>query len=120
MATTVNTIYPAQNLEPRTNTAGGVNLGNAVSITNKASGGAIGTAAATVDVGSIFLVNQTTASQTLTLPSPTITTEYKLIVVANVGSQAFTMLGMSLGAGTSLAAIWTGAAWSLITGLDVS
>lgn len=118
MATTVNTIYPAQNLEPRTNTAGGVNLGNAVSITNKASGGAIGTAAATVDVGSIFLVNQTTASQTLTIPSPTITTEYKLIVVANVGSQAFTMLGASVAAAGCLIALWNGSAWALASGLD--
>lgn len=118
MATTVNTIYPAKNLESRTNTAGGVNLGSAVSITNKASGGSIGSAASTVDVGSIFLVNQTTASQTLTIPSPTITTEYKMIVVANVGSQAFTMLGASVATTGCLIAVWNGSAWALASGLD--
>ena len=43
-------------------------------ITNLVTGGAIGTATATVDAKTTFNINQTTANQTLTIPSPTDTT----------------------------------------------
>lgn len=42
-----------------------------LAVANLASGGAIGTAAATVDIYTTFNVTQTTAGQTLSLPSPT-------------------------------------------------
>jgi hypothetical protein len=83
-------------------------------ITNKATGGDIGTAADTVDIDSSFNVNQTTAAQTLTLPTPTTATAGLLAYVNNVGSTSFTMLGKVLPAGAGLIAKWTGAAWSLI------
>lgn len=85
-----------------------------VAVTNKASGGAIGTAAATVDVATIALVNQTTASQTLTVPDPTTTTAGKTFVVCNVGSQSFTMLSLTVTAGRGLYLVWTGAAWNVV------
>lgn len=96
MATTFNTNYPLKINQASTNSAGGVILGPSVAVSNKASGGSIGTAATTVDIASIFNVTQTTASQTLTIASPTITTEYKVITVNNVGSQAFTFTGTGL------------------------
>src|SRR6185436_1010990 len=52
----------------------------AITISDVAGGGAIGTAAATVDVATTFNVNQTTASQTLSLPSPTVTTAGRLAI----------------------------------------
>lgn len=116
MATTLNLGYPTKVNEATTNTAAGVNLGTPIAITNKASGGAIGTAATTVDIGSIFNVNQTTASQTLTIPSPTITTEYKVITVNNVGTQAFTVLSTSIATATGMILQWNGAAWSVLGG----
>lgn len=112
MATTLDMGYPQKVNQVSTTTAGGVAIGPLVAITNKASGGAIGTAAATVDIGSVFQVNQTTATQTLTLPTPTVTGDMKTIVVTNVGSQTFTMLSKSVTAGSSLIAIYTGSAWS--------
>lgn len=89
------------------------NLGNALQITDKSSG-AIGTAAATVDLYSIFLINQTTGSQTLTLPEPTDTTAGKIAIVLNVGSQAFTMLSTSITAGAGTIAVWNGTAWQRV------
>ena len=61
----------------------------ATTIANIAAGGAIGTAAATVDVFTTFNVNQTTADQTITLPTPTVTTAGKLAYVNNIGTVEF-------------------------------
>ena len=83
-----------------------------VAIGNLASGGAIGTAAATVDLGSAFAVAQTTASQTLTLPSPTNTKAGRVAYLTNTGSAAFTAYGSTVGAGSSVAMVWNGSAWS--------
>lgn len=84
-------------------------------ITDKSGGGAIGTAAATVDVATSFDVSQTTAAQTLTLPSPTTATSGRLVLVSNTGSVSFTMLGATVASGGSLLAKWTGAAWSKVS-----
>lgn len=86
---------------------------NGLVISNKASGGAIGTAAATVDVASLFNVNQTTASQTLTVPNLTNTTNGKTIHVNNVGSTAFTLLSKTIEPGTGILLRWTGSAWNI-------
>ena len=86
---------------------------NGLVISNKASGGAIGTAAATVDVASLFNVNQTTASQTLTVPNLTNTTNGKTIHVNNVGSTAFTLLSKTIEPGTGILLRWIGSAWSI-------
>lgn len=86
----------------------------ALAVTDKAAGGDIGTAAATVDLYASFDVNQTTGAQTLTLPSPTLATTGRIVFVSNVGSTAFTMLGAAVAAGTTRIAKWTGAAWSRV------
>jgi len=86
---------------------------NGLVISNKASGGAIGTAAATVDVASLFNVNQTTASQTLTVPNLTNATNGKTIHINNVGSTAFTLLSKTIEPGTGILLRWTGSAWSI-------
>lgn len=86
---------------------------NGLVISNKASGGAIGTSAATVDVASLFNVNQTTASQTLTVPNLTNATNGKTIHVNNVGSTAFTLLSKTIEPGTGILLRWTGSAWNI-------
>jgi len=86
---------------------------NGLVISNKASGGAIGTAAATVDVASLFNVNQTTAGQTLTVPSLTNTTNGKTIHINNIGSVSFTLLGKTVETGTGIILRWTGSAWNI-------
>lgn len=86
---------------------------NGLVISNKASGGAIGTAAATVDVASLFNVNQTTASQTLTVPNLTNTTNGKTIHINNVGSASFTLLSKTIEPGTGILLRWTGSAWNI-------
>lgn len=86
---------------------------NGLVISNKASGGAIGTAAATVDVASLFNVNQTTSGQTLTVPNLTNATNGKTIHINNVGSASFTLLGKTVETGTGIILRWTGSAWSI-------
>lgn len=73
--------------------------GAAIAVTDKVSGGAIGTAAATVDIGTMFVVTQTTAAQALTLPTPTVTTFPRTVVVTSEGAESFTMYGVTLATG---------------------
>ncbi|MEI7632557.1 MAG: hypothetical protein WCJ60_04545, partial [bacterium] len=88
----------------------------AQAISNLATGGNIGTAASTVDVATTFNVNQTTASQTITIPSPTVTTAGRIIYINNVGSASFIMGGITIAASTgSQAYIWNGSAWTTTT-----
>ncbi|MDZ7744293.1 MAG: carbohydrate binding domain-containing protein [Candidatus Saccharibacteria bacterium] len=84
----------------------------AISISDRATGGNIGSAATTVDVATTFNVNQTTASQSLTLPTPTDTTSGRIIYVNNVGSAEFTMYGNPVSVGSSSSFIWNGSSWS--------
>ena len=88
---------------------------NSVAVGNLAGGGAIGTAAATVDIAETITCNQTTAGQTLTIPNPTDNALGHPVEILNIGSQAFTMLGASVAAGGALRAIWTGAAWAKVS-----
>jgi hypothetical protein len=99
-------------------TNNGATLNTATAISDLASGGAIGTAAATVDVYTVFNINQTTASQTLSLPTPTVTTAGRLVYVNNVGSASFTMYDSVIAAGRSNAFIWNGTAW--VTSVSLS
>lgn len=89
-------------------------VGTTVTVTDKASGGSIGTAATTVDVASAINVNQTTASQTLTIPSPTNTTNSTTITFNNIGSTSFTVLSTVIAPGAGIMIDWTGSAWSVI------
>lgn len=92
-----------------TNIVAGVTT--SVAITNKASGGSIGSAATTVDIASIFIINQTTAGQTLTIASPTTAAAIKYAILVNKGTAAFTFDGGVILPGASKMAVWDGAAW---------
>lgn len=77
------------------------------------------TAATTVDVVGVecLAITQTTASVTITLPSPTTTTLHRAIAVENVGSVAFTVAGadsFALNAGESRQWRWNGTNWKMI------
>ncbi len=90
----------------------GATLFSATSISDRATGGNIGTAAATVDIATTFDVNQTTAGQTLTLPTPTNTASGRVVYVNNVGSENFTMYGETIETGSSSTFIWNGSSWT--------
>jgi hypothetical protein len=94
-------------------------LYTAIAITDKASGGSIGSAATTVDVSTSFNVNQTTASQVLTLDTPTVTTAGRLVIVSNVGSVPFTMYGVIVSVNTTTTFYWNGTQWTS-SGIDGS
>lgn len=87
---------------------------NSVAVGNLAAGGSIGTAATTVDIADVITCNQTTAAQTLTLPTPTDNSLAHIVEVINIGTVAFTMLGASVAAGGALRAAWSPslAAWA--------
>lgn len=89
-------------------------LGAIVAVTNKATGGSAGSAAATVDIANILTVNQTTAAQTLTLASPTASTKVRNILVQNIGSADFTMYSVIISAGGAMEYVWDGAAWKAL------
>lgn len=80
------------------------------------AGGAIGTAATTVDVKTTFNINQTTANQTLTLPSPTDATAGRIVYINNVGTVGFTMSNQRIETGQSFQFIWNGTAWETVGG----
>jgi len=73
--------------------------GAAIAIADIAAGGNIGTAAATVDIGTMFVVTQTTAAQVLTLPTPTVTTFPRMVTVTSEGAESFTIYGDVLATG---------------------
>lgn len=89
-------------------------VGQVVTVTDKATGGSIGTAPTTVDIASEININQTTAGQTLTLPTPTNTGSSLRTSVNNVGSTSFTILSTVLQPGTGILVNWTGSAYSVI------
>lgn len=92
-----------------------LSVGAVVEVTNKASGGAVGTAAATVDIARMIIVDQTTAAQTLTLPALTDTTQIgKEITILNTGTQSFTMLGATVAADTAIKAVFDGTAFRIV------
>jgi hypothetical protein len=80
-------------------------------IANLATGGSIGTAATTVDIASTFNINQTTASQVITLPTPTDATAGDRLVVNNIGTASFTIAGLLVPANSTANFSWTGTAW---------
>jgi hypothetical protein len=91
-STTVNSGTGATTL------AGPTLWGAPVALGNFASGGSIGSAATTVDITSLITVAQTTAAQTLTLSAPTLATTGRMVMIMNIGSAAFTMLGKTVAA----------------------
>lgn len=88
--------------------------GTVVTVANLATGGSLGTAATTTDIASAINVNQTTASQTMTLANPTNTGLNYRFPVNNVGSTSFTLLSTVISPGAGIMVDWTGSAWSVI------
>jgi hypothetical protein len=84
---------------------------------NLAAGGAIGTAAATVDIVSDIGVAQTTPGQTITLPAPTDPRNGRSVSVANTGTVPFLLNGISIGPGSFSAFEWHGTTWRTHVGL---
>jgi hypothetical protein len=80
-------------------------------IANNPTGGVIGTAATTVDVASAFNINQTTAAQALTLPTPTIADAGLLVKVTNVGTVSYTLNGVAMPINATTEFVWNGAAY---------
>lgn len=83
-------------------------------IANKPLGGSIGTAATTVDKYTIFNINQTTASQILTIPKLTNAVAGKIIYINNTGTVLFNLFpygDIDTTAGMILR--WEGLRWSL-------
>ena len=84
-----------------------------VDLENFRTGGVIGTAANTVDIATLITINQTTASQTLSLPSPTNETPGMVISVVNIGTENFTMATRIVAVGDPISLFWwDGSAWN--------
>jgi hypothetical protein len=106
-------------------TNAGSTLNTAKAIGDKPTGGTIGTAANTVDSATNFAVSQTTASQTLTIPTPTVATGGRTIYISNTGSVTFTIKGATVGAqsailpvGEGRTFIWDGTDWTLVNNVN--
>ena len=92
----------------------GSTLYKPLAVADLPTGGDIGTAATTVDIYTGFNLTQTTAGQTITLPTPTSNTYAgRLIYLSNTGSVPFTFLSSSVLTGTTTQAMWNGTAWTL-------
>ena len=109
-------------------TGGVVNNGSTVNqslaLGNFATGGTLGTSTATVDIYTYISVAQITASQTLTIPSPTASTTYgRLLYLTNVGTTSLSLLGATIGTGSTATLVWAntngGASWTY-AGADAS
>ena len=85
-----------------------------LTIANLASGGVIGTAVNTVDINNVFLINQTTAGQTITFPNPTNTTLSQVITIKANSTASLIAYGNTISAGGSNSFLWNGSAWSSI------
>jgi hypothetical protein len=96
----------------------GSTLFEVLALGNFTASGTIGTAAATVDIKTMFNINQTTSSITLSLPSPTDTTAWRIAYVNNVGTASFFFLGTQIIPWNSRHAIWNGTAWKLSGNAD--
>ena len=73
--------------------------------------GSLGTAAATVDKDTTFLVEQTAAGSG-SIPAPTVNTRTgRRIVVANTGTASLTLQGAAIAAGGRQAFEWNGTTW---------
>ena len=79
-----------------------------------AAGGNIGTADVTVDKYTVFRVNQTTPTKTLTLPAPTTNTLGRKAYVKNSGTVPFLLYGVSVPANGIVELFYNGAAWSVV------
>ena len=82
-----------------------------LAISNLATGGVIGTAAATVDINSIFLINQTTAGQIVTIPNPTNAVLGQTAILVANSTASFVAYNSTVAAGSAGSFLWNGSAW---------
>jgi lysophospholipase L1-like esterase len=95
-------------------------VGLSVSVANLTANGSAGTAATTVDIAGSLVFNQTTASITATLAAPTATSAVRTLVLVNNGTASLTVTGpagsdtLTIAAGRSVDVAWRGADWRLL------
>lgn len=77
------------------------------------AGGSIGSAATTVDVASFFEIAQTTAGQTVTLPTPTVTTDSTFAYIKNTGTTDLVVVGTTVTAGSTILFTFSNGSWGL-------
>ena len=93
-------------------TNAGSTLFTSLSLGPFAADGAIGTAAATVDVATTFDVTVTTSGIDLTLPTPTSAVSGRVVYINNVdATNSITIEGNPIAAGESASYIWNGTGW---------
>ncbi len=80
-------------------------------VANLATGGTIGTAAATVDIYSSIFINQTTANQTISIPNPTDNELKDDLYLGNVGTNFFFYQGYQIMPNTFATLHWSGTQW---------
>lgn len=83
-----------------------------VTIADLAANGAVGTAAATVDVASTLVLSQATANIALTLPNPTNAQAGRMLFVTHNGTAATTVASRTISPGETLSFIWDGNTWN--------
>lgn len=93
----------------------GSTLFGTLPLTDFSANGAIGTAAATVDIYTSINIPQTTAGVTLTIPSPSNTTAGRILKISNTGTTAFTAGPALIEIAQTVGYVWNGTAWSLQT-----
>ena len=96
----------------------GTETNRALSLSDIATNGPIGSAAATVDIASTIFIAQTTAGVIATLPNPTASQSGRKLRIVNTGSvplQLFSSAGPVLEnnplKGGTIEAVWNGSAW---------
>ena len=82
-------------------------------IGNLPTGGSIGSAASTVDINSVALINQTTAGQTFTLADPTNPTLAQAFTVVANSTASIVGYGNTIPSGRAGTFLWTGTKWVL-------
>lgn len=92
----------------------GAQVLRSVNVGNRAANGAIGTAAATVDIASTILVPQTTQNIIATIPNPTNAQAGRILAVVNNGTAQIKVQGVYINPGQGASFEWTGASWALI------
>jgi uncharacterized protein YjdB len=93
--------------------SGGSSAQPPMQIANLPAGGPIGTAAATVDINSHFVITQATAGQTVTIPAPTNTANSRSVLIESsaASTQSFQFLGNSCSPGNCDTIKWNSTSW---------
>ncbi len=88
-----------------------------VPLSDYPTGGILGPASTTVDVASLFNINQTTPGQTVTMPTPSNTAQGKNITVTNIGNVPVNLNpGGWISPGTGVILRWVLVGWSVTGG----